>query len=117
MSKSPNTLNKDSSDNNSAITVNTTTQIIFSVQVASSNTALSMADEKFKNLTDIREVKLNGQYKYLSGKFKNIKEALTWQVAIRNIGIKDAFLVAFNGNKAISLSEAKQMQQKSVREK
>ena len=115
--KSNNTLNKDSSDNTSVKTVNTPPQIIFSVQVASSNTSLSMADEKFKNLTDVREVKISGQYKYLSGQFKNIKEALTWQVAIRNIGIKDAFLVAFNGNQAISLSEAKQMQQKSVREK
>ena len=60
-------------------------------------------------MQDIKEIFINGRYKYISGQFTQLNKAINWQIAIRNIGIKDAFVVAFNGKKQITLKEAKQI--------
>ena len=66
-------------------------------------------NDRIKDLTDIKEMYIKGRYKYISGQFANLNKAINWQIAIRNIGIKDAFVVAFNGKQQITLKEAKQI--------
>lgn len=90
--------------------------IYFCIQVASSSNRIQMDDNQFKNIADLREVKVNDRYKYLTGVYADFNTAINWQIAIRNIGFKDAFIIAFNESKQISLSDAKQLLQKNVRE-
>jgi len=81
----------------------------YSVQISSSVKPIEMKDLIFKDLSDVKEMNVNGRYKYISGQFLQLNKAISWQIAIRNTGIKDAFVVAFSGNKQITLKEAKEL--------
>jgi hypothetical protein len=47
-------------------------------------------------------------YKYLTGRLKELHEALEEQNRLRGQGFKDAFVVAFEGEKRITIKEAMQ---------
>ncbi len=81
----------------------------YSVQISSSVKPIDMIELIFKDLSDVKEMNVNGRYKYISGQFLQLNKAISWQIAIRNTGIKDAFVVAFKGNKQITLKEAKEL--------
>ncbi len=87
-------------------------ELIFAVQVVSSPKELKKGNAKFKGLDDVREEKADGLYKYSSGKFSSLKNAIDYQNEMRDKGFKDAFVVAFKNGNRISMKEARETLQK-----
>ena len=48
-------------------------------------------------------------YKYFSGNYSRLENAVETQTKLRGKGYKDAFLVAFNKGEKITLNEAKRL--------
>ncbi|MEX6625934.1 N-acetylmuramoyl-L-alanine amidase family protein [Tenacibaculum salmonis] len=79
-------------------------KIIFKVQVSASRKKLRKSS--FKGLKDIESMFIGGYYKYYYGSspsFSKVKKSL---IKARKIGYKDAWVVAFKGDKRISVKEA-----------
>lgn len=83
-------------------------EVIFRVQFASAKKPRSAESRKFKGVEDVWEYYHQGLYKYTSGKFYSLNEAVTYQNYLRKeLKLKDSFVVAFNGDERISLEEAR----------
>ena len=82
--------------------------ISFRIQVAMSSKEIPTNAKIFKNLTDIRMYKHEGNFKYTTGNMKTLEEALNKLPAIWEKGFKGAFVVAFRDNERIPMNEAKQ---------
>ena len=80
--------------------------IHFSVQFLLTAKALSKDSPKFKGEKNVEVEKANGFFKYRSGNFSSLEEALQYRAELIKKGFADAFVVAFkNGNK-ITIREA-----------
>lgn len=105
--------NEPASTTNGSSTTNASTQtdtpVLFQVQFYADETELKTTNSKFSQLQkeSINYISENGLYKYRIGPYKNLDEAVKKQSIARNAGFKDAFVVAFNNGKRISLEEAK----------
>jgi N-acetylmuramoyl-L-alanine amidase len=87
--------------------------IVFKVQVASSDVPLNLKQQKFSYLIDADFYKMGKVMKYTSGKFVTIKDAVAHQTFLREKGFADCFLVAFKNGQRIDMTEArKQLEQK-----
>jgi len=84
-------------------------EIIFKVQIVSSNTRLKTNSQQFKGLIDVWEYKDSGLYKYTVGNQKDLKSASALQSELRRKGFSGAFVVAFNNGKRIPVREAKKL--------
>jgi len=82
------------------------TTIKFRVQFYNSMEKLSKKYPKFNGINNITEIKFGNEYKYFAGDFSNFDVALKEQTLIRKKGFKDAFVVAFDGTKKITVKEA-----------
>jgi len=82
----------------------------YRVQIYTSPKKISLSDKRFSKVTDVKVYKQNGLYKYTSGSFKIFKSANQQMKKIRKSGYSDAFVVAFNGSKRISIKEAKRLE-------
>jgi len=51
----------------------------------------------------------NGYYRYFSGTYSSYEQAVDSQTRIRNLGVSDAFIVAYRNGKRISVSEARRL--------
>ena len=79
--------------------------IIFKVQIAAVNKHVS--PETFKGITPITgETTGSGLIRYLAGLFAKFDDANTSKTQIRTMGYKDAFVVAYNNGKRITIAEA-----------
>jgi N-acetylmuramoyl-L-alanine amidase len=87
-------------------------ELLFSVQVVLSPKPLSKGSGKLKGLKDIREEKADKTYKYCSGNFTSLDDAIVYQAKMRETGFKDAFVVAFKNGSRITMKEAREMLQK-----
>lgn len=58
----------------------------------------------------MQEIVIGGTYKYFVGGTSSYHEALSLQTQVRK-SIRDAFLVAFDGDKTIPVGEARRRQQ------
>ncbi|OFX27600.1 MAG: hypothetical protein A2033_04980 [Bacteroidetes bacterium GWA2_31_9] len=104
----PNSNNSSSTDNS---------EIVFKVQVGAyekqvpTNVVSSLL--KIASMKDF-EQKANekGVTLYTVGKFKTYEEAVQTKNIVVNSGVPDAFVIAFKGNKQISIDEAKQLLKK-----
>ena len=75
-------------------------QLKFQVQILTSPKALKKNSAEFKGLENVDEYLSNGTYRYLAGATRSFDEAKKMQQALRNMGFKDAFIVAMeNGNR------------------
>ncbi len=81
-------------------------EIIFGVQFATSKNKKPASSKSFKNLESVWSYYHNGYYKYVSGKYPNIKDAISQMKTVRAKGFSDAFVVAFKNGKRISPKEA-----------
>ena len=81
----------------------------YRVQFLSSNKELKEGARELKGVKDYSYYIQNGVYRYTSGHFKDVKAAVKLQKEIRELGFKDAFIVAFNGDNRISLQQAKEL--------
>ena len=78
----------------------------YTIQLAASPKPLDLSAKKWKKVNILVELKReNGNFKYLAGKFSNLKEADKMQQKLRSNGFKDAFVVAYKGEKRINLNE------------
>lgn len=80
--------------------------ISYRIQVASSSKPLDKNHEILARIDQFEEYLSNGVHKYTTGRTQSYKEARTMQEKLREAGIRDAFVVAFEGDKKIDLSTA-----------
>jgi len=84
-------------------------EIIFKVQIISSDTLLAINSPKLKGLKNIWEYKDDGLYKYTVGNEKDLKSAFVLQSEFRRKGFVGAFVVAFKNGKRIPVGEARKL--------
>ena len=84
-------------------------EIIFKVQIISSDDHLSINSSKFKGLKNVWEYEDGGFYKYTVGNEKNLKSAVVLQSELRRKGFAGAFVVAFKNGKRIPVREARKL--------
>jgi len=86
---------------------NTPPEVHFSVQFLTSRTILKPNDPALKGIPEVHFYEVDGTYRYVSGYFTNQPDAIRHKNSILEGGVyKDAFIVAFNKGKRISLTEA-----------
>jgi N-acetylmuramoyl-L-alanine amidase len=78
----------------------------FQVQILTSPKAIKKNSPEFKGLTNIDEYLSSGSYKYATGSTSSFKEAKALQSKLREMGFKDAFVIAWENNKRIDLNQA-----------
>jgi hypothetical protein len=62
------------------------------------------------NTQDVYEYQQENSYKYcLGGAFKTLKEAVAYQDKVRQNGYAQAFIIAFNQGKRITIEQAKKL--------
>lgn len=84
--------------------------VVYKVQFLSSDKKLKDGSRDFKGLQGYEYYVQYGTYKYTSGNFKSVREATNHQKEIRDLGFKDAFVVAFKDGQRISLQQAREME-------
>jgi hypothetical protein len=82
-------------------------EIIFKVQIISSDTRLAKNSPRFKGIEGVWEYKDGGLYKYTIGNQKDLKSAYALQAELRKKGFSGAFVVAFKNGKRIPIRKAK----------
>jgi N-acetylmuramoyl-L-alanine amidase len=86
-------------------------EVYFTVQFASSELPLDLNSKKYLEVNDSGFYKMNNVYKYISGKFYNINDAVNHQNKLRALGLKDCFVVALKKGVRFDLIEAKKLLQ------
>jgi N-acetylmuramoyl-L-alanine amidase len=81
----------------------------WSVQFHTSPKPINDNHKIYSEFKDVREDFENGVYKYSTGNLVDKNEAIRLQTTIREMGYKDAFVIAFLNNKKISMKEALQV--------
>lgn len=81
-------------------------EVYFSIQIDTSPEKMKTSPENFKNLEGVQEYYHAGLYKYIYGKTISLPEARKIQQQMKNKGFHGAFVVAFESDKRISLSQA-----------
>ncbi len=82
-----------------------TEQIHFEVQFLSSPKSYSKNSKKFEGIEKVNEYQTDGIYKYTAGHEINFEKAKALQTKVRE-KFPDAFVVAFKGQKKISITDA-----------
>jgi N-acetylmuramoyl-L-alanine amidase len=82
-------------------------EISFRVQFASSDVELNLKQEKFKDIKNGSYYKLKNVYKYTSGNFKTMKEAVAHQNELREKGYKDCFVIAMKNGERMDVQQAR----------
>ena len=85
---------------------NTFSNITFKVQIAASKRNLKTKPYNFKGLRQISKLKKANLYRYFYEKTTNYKAAQRFLKEVKKKGYSNAFIVAFNGDKKITISEA-----------
>lgn len=85
------------------------TGLIFKVQIATSSQKKELIPENFNGIEAVSYYEAGGIYRYTVGNEKSIEAANILQLKLKEKGFTDAFIVAFNNGKRISLSEALNM--------
>ena len=81
-------------------------EIIFKVQIITSDTPLAINSQKFKGIKNVWEYNDGGLYKYTVGNEKDLKSASVLQAELRSKGFVGAFVVAFKNGRRIPVREA-----------
>jgi N-acetylmuramoyl-L-alanine amidase len=84
-----------------------TQDIIFKVQIASSEVPIDLKQEKYAAVVDGGFYRHNTAYKYTSGNFSKFKDAVAHQDLLRKNGFKDCFVIAIKSNERIDLNVAR----------
>lgn len=88
-------------------TTTTSSKVIFRVQLASSPKLIDTNTDRWKKIAGLERFKISGVYKYFSGSYGSLSQAVNQQKIVRSQGFSDAFVVPFKNGVRISLSEAK----------
>ena len=80
--------------------------ITFKVQIAASKRNIKIKPYNFKGLRQISKLKKASLYRYFYEETTNYKDAQRFLKEVKNKGYSNAFIVAFNGDKKITISDA-----------
>ncbi len=90
------------------VDITESTGAFYCVQIGVYRTNMSPAD--LYGLSPLTYERLsNGLIRHLFGKYSDYNEAVNQQNRIRRLGISDAFVVAYNGGRRISMAEARRI--------
>jgi hypothetical protein len=84
-------------------------EIIFKVQIISSDNRLATNSPQFDGLKNVWEYREGGLYKYTVGNQKDLISASALQSEFRSKGFSGAFVVAFKNGKRIPVREAQRL--------
>lgn len=84
-------------------------ELIYCIQVLSSEKPISLQSKKFKNYSDIRELAENNKYRYYVGNETSFSAISSYQKLVKE-DFHDAFIVAFKNGKKIPVQEAKELE-------
>ncbi len=87
-------------------------ELYYSVQFLTTAKKRELNDPAFANLKDVHVYSQDGSYKYVSGYFKSVDQAIELKNEMQKGAFPDAFVVAFHKGKRITLSEAAQLLKK-----
>jgi N-acetylmuramoyl-L-alanine amidase len=91
---------------------NNNQEVCFKVQFASFEKELAITADYFKNIEQVWYYKMGTIFKYTSGNFIKLDEAIVHQAKLKTAGFKDAFVVAFKNNTRIEIKEALKLLEK-----
>ncbi len=77
--------------------------IIYKVQFLSSGKKIALSSDLFKDISNVGEYSVNGVFKYTSGEFSNLGEAVKARNILRQNNFKDAFVIAMQNGKRIPI--------------
>ena len=80
----------------------------FSVQFSTLNKKVPVSDKAFKGVKEVEVYEYNGAYRYISGRFLTKAEAIARQNEVRNLGFKDAFVIAFVNGERSTVKQAEE---------
>ena len=80
----------------------------FTVQFSTLDKKVPVTDKAFKGVKDVEVYEYNGAYRYVSGRFTSKAEAVARQNEVRNLGFKDAFVIAFINGERGTLKQAEE---------
>lgn len=80
----------------------------FSVQFDSRNKKVASTSKTFKGVKEVEVYEYNGAFRYTSGRFRTKAEALARQKEVRNLGFKDAFVIAFINGERGTIKQAEE---------
>ena len=84
----------------------------FSVQFSTLDKKVPVNDKDFKGVKEVEVYEYKGAYRYTTGRFATKAEAVARQTEVRNLGFKDAFVIAFVNGKRVNLKEAEEAMKK-----
>jgi N-acetylmuramoyl-L-alanine amidase len=87
-------------------------ELYFSVQFLSTSKKREPNDPAFSGLKEVHVYAPDGTYRYVSGYFKTVEQAIHHKNEMQKAAFPDAFVVAFHHGKRISLTEANQLLKK-----
>lgn len=97
-----------SSNTTTTNTSNINNSIVFRVQFATYTSIIPITDKRFNGLKNVRYYKDGNYYKYTCGEESSADAAFKLQKTVADMGFKDAFVVAFEGDKRISVKDARE---------
>lgn len=77
------------------------------MQIVLSPKPLKMSDARFKDVSNVEMYMDKSMYKYTSGHFTSLADAVKLQSQLRTQGCKDAFVVAFKGGVRVPIVKGK----------
>ena len=86
-----------------------TSEIVFKVQFASSDSPLDLDGKKYAAIKQSAYYKMKNVYKYTSGSFSQVKDAMRHQNELREKGFKDCFVIAMKNGERMDLLEARKI--------
>ena len=98
----------------SKVTSNKSLAPIFKIQLAAGSTKIDPLPENFKGLSGVEVKEVGGKYKYFYGDTERFSEIKNIKSRVIGFGYTKCFIVAFEGDNMIPLSEALLKQQKNM---
>lgn len=86
--------------------------IVFRVQIVSSSTKINLNSKRFNNLKNLYEYRHDGMYKYCTGESDSFSKMDKLKAKLQKEEFKDAFVVAFQDERRISINEARKLTEK-----
>ena len=80
----------------------------FTVQFSTLDKKVPVTDKAFKGVKEVEVYNYNGAYRYTSGRFQTKDEAVARQNEVRNLGYKDAFVIAFINGERGTIKQAEE---------
>ena len=87
----------------------TSSDLVFKVQIAASKNRIATKPYNFKGLSSVSREKNGKLYRYFYKSSSSYEEAKDHLVTAKNKGYSKAFIVAYDGDKKITISEAQQL--------